>query len=241
MTPNRTRHVFDATASTYDQDRSRLIPGCDSLYRWAIDLIPPHAQRIVDLGAGSGLLTILIRSRFPAAMIHLIDFSGPMLDLARTRFGPDPLLTYEQADYVTSPLPTQVDAIASSLSIHHLENADKRTLFHNVHAALAPGGVFINAEHIAGPTPALEARYQSLWLQQVRELGATTKQIEESLFRQQEDRRASVEDQIQWLREAGFHDADCWYKENCFAVMAGTRTWISAASSPTSAPQTEPA
>jgi hypothetical protein len=35
--PNLTRQVFDATASTYDRDRSRLVPGCDAFYRWAID------------------------------------------------------------------------------------------------------------------------------------------------------------------------------------------------------------
>jgi len=82
---NRTKEVFDATASSYDADRSLLIPGCDTFYRWAIDLIPAQAQHILDLGAGSGLLTILIRNRFPQARIHLIDFSGPMLELVRRR------------------------------------------------------------------------------------------------------------------------------------------------------------
>src|SRR5665213_2079364 len=86
--PNLTREVFDATASTYDRDRSLLIPGCDTFYRWAIDLIPPRAKNILDLGAGSGLLTTLIRNRFPNARIHLIDFSAPMLELASTRLAP---------------------------------------------------------------------------------------------------------------------------------------------------------
>jgi len=76
---NRTKEVFDATASSYDAERSRLIPGCDAFYQWAIDLIPADAEEILDLGAGSGFLTVLIRNRFPQARIHLIDFSGPML------------------------------------------------------------------------------------------------------------------------------------------------------------------
>jgi hypothetical protein len=45
--------------------------------------------------------------------------------------------------------------------------------------------------------------------------------IEASLYRQQEGRCASVEDQLLWLREAGFSDVDCWYKDNRFAVMSG--------------------
>src|ERR1700744_585029 len=96
---NRTKEVFDATASTYDRDRSRLIPGCDAFYRWAIDLIPAGAKRILDLGAGSGLLTVLIRNRFPDAHIYLMDFSEPMLELARRRLDGDGNVTYIQADY----------------------------------------------------------------------------------------------------------------------------------------------
>jgi tRNA (cmo5U34)-methyltransferase len=220
---NQTKAVFDATASIYDADRSRLIPGCDTFYRWAIDLIPHGARRILDIGAGSGLLTVLVRDQFPKAQIHLIDFSAAMLDLARRRLGDAPAVTYEQADYVVAALPANMDAVVSSLSIHHLEDADKRKIFRKIYESLAPGGVFINAEQVAGPTPDLEARYKKLWLQQVRKAGASEEQIEGALFRMREDRCASVEDQLDWLRAAGFADADCWYKENRFAVLAGTR------------------
>jgi hypothetical protein len=41
---NQTKAVFDATASTFDADRSRLIPGRDTFYRWAIDLILEGAR-----------------------------------------------------------------------------------------------------------------------------------------------------------------------------------------------------
>lgn len=220
---NRTKEVFDATASSYDADRSRLISGCDSFYRWAIDLIPAHARHVLDLGAGSGLLTVLIHNRFPQARIHLIDFSAPMLDLARQRLGDAPYAVYEQADYVKAALPQDLDAVVSALSIHHLDHIDKRALFRKIYAALAPGGRFINAEQVAGPTADLDERYKALWLEQVRRAGATPEQIEASVYRQREDRCASVEEQVQWLREAGFSDADCWYKENRLAVMAGTR------------------
>ena len=224
MSVNHTKAVFDSTASTYDRDRSRLIPDCDNFYRWAIDLIPPQAKNIVDLGAGSGLLTVLLRNRFPQAHIHLIDFSEPMLQLARNRLGDDLNITFHQADYVTEPLPGQLCAVVSSLSIHHLDDAHKRTVFRRSHDALLPRGVFINADHVAGPTPALEERYQALWLQQVRDAGASEEQIEASLYRQQQDRRTPVAEQLQWLREAGFADVDCWYKSNSCAVMAGTRS-----------------
>jgi tRNA (cmo5U34)-methyltransferase len=221
---NHTKAVFDATASTYDRDRSLLIPGCDNFYRWALDLIPPRARTICELGAGSGLMTRLLRDRFPTAHLYVIDFSAPMLDLARARMGSDRNITWYQLDYATEPLPQNLCAVVSSLSIHHLDDADKRAVFNKAHASLKPNGVFVNAEQVAGPTPALEARYKALWLEQVRAAGATEQQIEASLYRQQEDRCATVADQLLWLREAGFADADCWFKDNRFAVMAGTRS-----------------
>ena len=222
--PNNTQAVFDATASTYDRDRSRLIPGCDRIYSRALELIPANAKSIVDLGAGSGLLTILLRQRFPTAHIHLIDFSAPMLALAKQRLGDDPNLTFTQANYVTAFLPQQQCAIVSSLSIHHLDDADKRAVYRRSHNALAPGGVFVNADHIAGPTPEIEALYQQRWHAEIRALGASEQQISESLFRQKEDRRSPIEIQLRWLREAGFDNADCWFKESSFAVLSGTRS-----------------
>lgn len=221
--PNLTKEVFDATASTYDRDRTRLIPGCDAFYRWAVDLIPAGAKTIVDLGAGSGLLTLLIRQRFPNARIHLIDFSGAMLKLARERLGDDANLTFADGDYAREPIPTEVCAVVSSLSIHHLEDEDKQRVFRKANEALKPRGVFVNADQVAGPTAELDERYRILWLRQVRELGATDQQVQESLYRQQQDRCVDVGRQLGWMREAGFGDADCWYKEARFAVMAGTK------------------
>jgi tRNA (cmo5U34)-methyltransferase len=218
-----TQTIFDITASTYDADRAKLIPCYDAFHRRATDLIPAGATRILDLGAGTGILTTFVRSWYPNAHIHLIDFSAPMIDIARTRLAADSNLSFEVADYTAVPLGENYDAIVSALSIHHLEHAAKKSLFAKIFAALRPGGVFVNAEQVAGPTPALDAVYKALWLQQVREAGATPQQIADSLYRQQDDRCASVEDQLDWMREAGFTDADCWFKDNRFAVLAGTR------------------
>jgi tRNA (cmo5U34)-methyltransferase len=218
-----TQHVFDTTAPNYDQDRAKLIPCFEPFYRWAVDLIPASAKNILDLGAGTGLLSAFIRQRFPHARLHLIDHSEPMLLRAKQRLAGDPGITCEAADYTTASLPANLDAIVSALSIHHLEDAAKQALFAKIHAALKPGGVFINAEQVLGPTPALEACYKQLWLDQVRALGATKQQIADSLYRQQEDRCAPVEDQLAWMRVAGFADADCWFKDNRFAVFAGTK------------------
>jgi tRNA (cmo5U34)-methyltransferase len=223
MRPNNTQAVFDATAANYDRDRMKLIPGHEAFYAAALELIPADAKLIIDLGAGSGLFSAMLRTAFPQAHLHLIDFSAPMLDLARERLGTSPLITYTLADYTTAPLPTNCDAIVSALSIHHLEDDRKQAILLDILSALKPGGIFINADHIAGPTPELEEIYKQRYWDAVRRLGATEQQIADSLYRQQEDRRSPIEPQLAWLRSAGFINVDCWYKASSFAVLTGTR------------------
>ena len=218
-----TEAVFNNTAPTYDADRAKLIPCFHRFYEVAVSLIPSDADDILDLGAGTGLLSAFIRARFPDACLHMIDNSEPMLAKARERFSRDQETVFQLADYTTAQWGSQYDAIVSALSIHHLEDPAKQLLFHKIYAALKPGGVFINAEQVLGPTAALEARYKQLWLEQVRALGATEQQIADSLYRQQEDRCASVENHLTWLRAAGLADADCWFKDNRFAVLAATK------------------
>ena len=220
---NGTLRAFSTTAELYDRNRSSLIPCFDTFYQETVNLVPLDAQRILDLGAGTGLLSAFVRGRMPEAHLHLIDFSQEMLTLARQRFAGDSRVTFELANYTTATLAHSYDAVVSALSIHHLEDAGKRALLRTVHGMLAPGGVFINAEQVLGPTPALETRYRARWLGEVQALGATEQQVSDSLFRQQQDRCATVEDQLVWMREAGFHDVDCWFKQGRFAVLAGTR------------------
>ncbi len=85
-----TQAIFDITAPTYDADRAKLIPCYDAFHRRATDLIPAGATHILDLGAGTGILTTFVRSWYPAAHIHLMDFSAPMIDLAASAWSPIP-------------------------------------------------------------------------------------------------------------------------------------------------------
>lgn len=218
-----TEQAFSSTAALYDRHRSRLIPCFDALYGWATELLPPDANRVLDLGAGTGLLSMFVRARLPEAELHLVDFSEAMLAQARARFAGDARVTVELADYAAGSLQGSYDAVVSALSIHHLEQETKQQLFRAVLDVLLPGGVFINAEQVLGPTPVLETRYRELWLQQVRALGTTEQELAASLYRQQEDRCATVEEQLGWMRTAGFRDVDCWFKDGRFAVLAGSR------------------
>ena len=222
--------VFDHTAATYDKSRAKLIPPYNRFYSTAVSLIPFEPEspiRVLDLGAGTGLLSAFVRDRFPNAHLHLVDLVPSMLDRARQRLGTRNI-TYAVSDYGSQPLPRPIraqawHAIVSALSIHHLADSAKQSLFRRIHSALLPGGVFINAEQVAGPTPELTRRYHLHWLVQIRALGATDQEITEAQYRMQADLCSTVEDQLAWMRQAGFGFADCWLKEGHFAVLSGTR------------------
>ena len=222
--------VFDRYAATYDAARRKMIPCFDGFYGSAIRCLQPPMTtfqtnaplRVLDLGAGTGLLSARILAAFPQAQMVLVDIAESMLQRARERFAAASV-EIQVLDFTKDPLGGPYDVIASALAIHHLNDDGKRYLFARIHAALAPGGVFVNAEQVLGPTPALEEVYKQTWLDDVRRLGASAEEIQASLTRMEQDRCASVEDQLLWLRQAGFTDSDCWFKEGRFAVYSGRK------------------
>ncbi|MDG0794321.1 class I SAM-dependent methyltransferase [Cohnella ginsengisoli] len=131
MNPN-VKKQFDAAASQYDAQRRGLIPCYDDFYGMAVALAESAeaSPRVLDLGAGTGLMAAMVRSKLPAARLSLIDMSESMLDIARERFAGDPNAAFIAADYSDYTFaPGSYDIIVSSLSIHHLTHASKRELF----------------------------------------------------------------------------------------------------------------
>jgi tRNA (cmo5U34)-methyltransferase len=214
-------HIFDAHVESYDAARRRLIPPFDSFYGTAVDALqfcrtPP--SRILDLGAGTGLLSRCLRAAYPEAEITLLDGAGLMLDKARDLLGEEKF-RYLQAD-LNAPLPEGPwDAVASALAIHHLDDPEKGRLFGRIRNVLRPGGVFVNAEQVAGPAPVFTEMYADWHERQARAAGSDDEEWSGAVERMAFDQCASVEDQLCWLRAAGFSHADCVFKDHRFAVI----------------------
>ena len=218
--------AFDEGAQTYDRARRQLIPCFDDFYFTALALIPHQPQatfRVLDLGAGTGMLSLLIAKKFPKARITMMDISLEMLDKARERFaGMEECLEFIAGDYADG-FEGQFEVVISALSIHHLPDADKIKLFKNIHNALPEGGIFINADQILGPTPHIEQVYHKTWLRQIRDLGVSDTDLNAALERMQADRMAPLDSQLIWLQEAGFNSVHCWYQHHRFAVFSGQK------------------
>lgn len=217
--------IFAEHAPAYHALRRRLVPGLDDLYGTAADLLALRGgplARVLDLGAGTGLLSAYVAERHPGVELVLVDGAAAMLEQARRLLAPHATTVLVQD--LRDALPAgPFDAVVSALAIHHLDDRDKRDLDARVFAVLRPGGAFVNAEQVRGPTAWLDARQHEGWLAACRRHGASEAELAQALERMVADRDTDTETQLRWLREAGYDDVDCFYRRWHFAVIAGWR------------------
>ena len=90
-----------------------------------------------------------------------VDFSPEMLARAGERFAGVDAVEVVEHD-LDAPLPDtwgSFDAVVSAFAIHHVVDDRKQALYAEVFERLSPGGVFLNLEHVASPTPELHEAF----------------------------------------------------------------------------------
>jgi tRNA (cmo5U34)-methyltransferase len=221
------RKAFAAGADNYDRARRKLVPCFDDFYRTAMELLPftPDDRfELLDLGAGTGLLSAMIAEAFPKARLTLFDLTPEMLTIARARLKPlGKRVRFVTADFAAAAPSKSYDAVASALAIHHIPDSGKRHLFADIFKYLTPGGVFINADQVAGETAAIDQRLRDMWIARAKELKVGERDLNAALDRMKQDLPATVGQQLAWMREAGFVEVTCAYRNLIFAVIAGAK------------------
>ena len=218
--------VFDNHAAQYDALRRQLVPHFDDFYGMALEQIPyprDAAIRILDLGAGTGLLSALASEVFPNASFTLADISTEMLARARERFAGRSNVAYRVIDLEHEDLTGEYEVAFSALALHHLEHPQLAAVFRKAYTVIVPGGVFINADQTLGTSAENEERYRLHWTSDVVAQGTNDEDLAAAVERMKVDKTATLEDQMAWLRAAGFQHVDCWYKHYRMAVYSGRK------------------
>ncbi len=222
-------------ARRFLDERRRAVPLGDEQVGVMLRLarrFAPEAVRVADLGCGDGFLARAVLSAFPAAQALLIDHSEPMLRRAHEAMDPFSGRCEIRHGDLSDPLPPQLgagpfDLIVSGYAIHHLPSARKRALYGEVLGLLAPGGLFVNVEHVASPAPELEAVHDDAYIDHIAAVTGRDRAVVGSEYHGRPDKADNilypVEAQVGWLRETGFEQADCYFKWLELAVFGGVR------------------
>ncbi len=206
-------------------------------------LIPAERREactIVELGAGQGALARVVLRSFPACRYVALDRSARMRSALRRTlrpFGPRAAVReFELADAGwRRALPRPLRCVLASLVVHHLSDAEKRRLFADVAARLDRGGAFLLADLVLPVNARARRLFAGQWTDAARtqSRGRSGGAAALRRFIQDEwnyyaarnpdpyDQPAHLMDQMQWLREAGFAQVDCFWMHAGHAIFGG--------------------
>lgn len=211
---------FNSAAGEYDKQRRLFIPCFDDYYgivQTFLEFNRPEVRTVLDLGAGTGLLTMYVKQVFPDASYVLVDLAGQMLEIARKRFDGCENVRYEINDYSESLPESTFDLIISALSIHHLNEFQKQSLYQNIFKKLNRNGCFINLDQFNAESEKLNDFYTKSWYESIKSRVGEGER-NSWLSRRELDKENTVSQTIEMLRESGFRDVECIYQYMKFAV-----------------------
>ena len=158
------------------------------------------ANRILDLGVGTGETSARVLVVHPEAHLVGIDESPEMLDHAQRRL---PLADLRVARLEDGLPAGTYDLVVSALAVHHLDDEAKADLFVRVAAQLRPGGRFVLADVIVPEDP-----------------DDVVTPVDDDGY----DKPSPLAHQIQWLLSAGLSPRATWLHRD-LAVIASDRPW----------------
>ena len=226
MNTDKITEQFNKIAEEYDSRRRTFIPCFDDFYKTSISFLSycrNDFNNILDLGAGTGLLTKYLYDIYPNANYTLADISEQMLDVARKRFADLPNFSYDVFDYTKVFPEFKYDLIASALSIHHLHDEDKAKLYVKIYHALEEGGYFINLDQVRPVSESMNQLYEGWWADYIKQGNLSAEEITGLKTRRALDREDTIAGSISKLKNAGFKIAECFYSYMKFSVIIAVK------------------
>lgn len=217
---------FNKNSQLYDEQRKKLIPCFEDFYNISALIAESHLDnpKILDLGAGTGIFSQYLLKKYPKASLTLIDIAERMLELSKVRFKNLSNVKYIIDNYLTYNFSEKYDIIISSLSIHHLSDKEKLELYKRCYSMLNTNGMFINSDQFLGETPYIEDLNKNLWKTEVENSDLSQEEILSCYERIKLDKEATLEQNLNWLKESGFSDISCVYKYYHFGIIYGRKS-----------------
>ena len=211
----------------YDSLVRRIVPRYDEMTMRVVEHLPATATRILELGCGTGNLSIALAARFSDAELTFVDAAPSMLAAARSRLESAHPHVMKRARFVEARFEDMklaagsFDVITSQMSLHHVEK--KGALFQQLFTLLTEGGAVCFADRMIGGTEENQAASWQRWVDHCRR-NCTEAEVE-GLIRHAEahDHYASLADHFHLLESAGFRGLDCVWRDWAWAIVSATR------------------
>lgn len=219
---NKITNQFNSDAKAYDSKRRKFISCFDDYYinstKFIADIIK-QPNWVLDLGAGTGLLTSFWYREFPNANYVLDDISVEMLNMAKERFNDALNVDYATVDYNEALPNGNFDTVISALSIHHLDDNEKQSLFNRVFERLPKGGVFVDYDMFNADTREMTDSFNRYWENSVLNCKLPIADIEHWQRGRSIDKECSISEEISMLKNSGFSNVNCIYSNLKFGVV----------------------
>jgi SAM-dependent methyltransferase len=145
------RRAWSRRAKSWE-DQVSSSPAFSKVQTAVLDAASPRStDQAVDLGAGTGFLTLPLATHVTGVLA--IDIAEPMLATLEQEAAKRHLANIETivADLATVDLPAGgTDLVVSSYALHHLTDAHKSALVRRARAWLRPGGRIVIADMMFG-------------------------------------------------------------------------------------------
>jgi tRNA (cmo5U34)-methyltransferase len=216
---------FAAQAAQRERERSEQLTLVARLLPFAAD----EAFTFLDLGAGMGAASRAVLTEYPRARSILAEYSPHMMaegEKALAAFAGR--YQYVEFDMLSAQWPADIplalDAVVSALSIHHLPDARKRSIFREIRERLRVDGWYINYDPVRAP----EAAMESIWerVNDRYDADAAYKRThrspqEQARYENHVRYMIPLDPQLEWLHDAGFVDIDVFWKRLDWVIYGG--------------------
>ena len=215
-------------AESYDSLIHRAVPRYDEMIARLLEYLPRDARRVLELGSGTGNLSVQLPGALTRATLTLVDGSDEMIALVRSRIEQSwpssngrvecLVARFEELKFPADSF----DLVVSSISLHHV--ADKESLYRRIRALLRPGGRFCFADQIRGEPESNHRVNWDHWLDFCREPGNCTREEIESLLEHAaaHDHYIPLSEHIALLSDAGFAEIDCVWRNSMWGIVTAT-------------------
>ncbi len=224
----------EEVVQTWAAEAGRREPDRAAQRRFMAVLLPFAEQQaftFLDLGAGTGAASRAILGLHPRSTAILADFSAAMMGAGERELQPF-AGRYRYVEFDMSAgewpaaIPAALDAVVTSMSVHHLPDARKQGLFAEIFDHLVPGGWYFNYDPVRAEDPVVQATWDRVNDYNDPELARKRLHrtpAEQARYDNHVRYIIPLGQQLEYLRSAGFRGIDVYWKQLDNVIYGGCR------------------